>query len=987
MARQQVDYELGSAETGDSGERESAAINPIVDGNPATSANFQRPSENLRLRSEVVRDRLEELLFKSDADMRWIINGGDSAGNPSPNIPQVGNWDSVAGTFEISGACNVQPLNTPPAATTATHQFTFGTPFTATFSADAAGGKRSYNGANLIRIKWLAVPAAELAGALVDGYCDITLTGSPLHIVTIRVRDDNTTTKANVDAALGIIGGDLNTAGIEYATGGSASDTIDVSTSPDYLVDSIDYMLDNAAERELHYFTAANFNAFVAANPLVDGDTLGIWFNYYLTDDPVTDGRRQSIVENSNTEIDLSGSAGKFFLASANPEYIPNCIPLCKRIGDYLYWLDGTVVTPYQSDKFIAFGEHGRTQERLGVDIWETDAVITGEWRHNAPVSIYMPLSANPWEALSVSSNAGAITEASNKMAQFWGTLTTNTVADSDVDIVRVQTAMNTVAATNSDYGAVRNTYSYLTLYQGHADEIIGSDTDIRVATASPVTVDEVFCASRSVLRVESLVGGDLDLPAISAATYATLYISNNTGDGSVVTGDAKTAYFKTDLTGTAAFDGSVYGVYTDVSVNKTVAGSSDKIVGHFIDIGVGSSGGFGGLYTNNKIFGIETRTNVSSNCSAGGFTAAYLDANVLSANDITTLTGVEQDVVTDTSLWTYGFNTRMDVRNTNGTNRVVGSYLELTTVSNFDGTYIAGDAHSITAEGTYNDYVSGYRSIASFDASIVLPVSHGLYVNHTFSDDVVADSYGVYVLLDQTASSSSAPVRDTYYSAVSRTSNRMRLDTYSTTGLDYSRLEFRKSNTDTILSDGAVATSHWLGQIAFYANTGGSWAPRAHIYALGDLSTTANLTMRCDEVTRMQGGSDASVEAINGDRVTLKYGSDSEVYVTDTNLFVDTKIDLVETNLSFTGNDLDVSAVTTPMIIVTPSSPVTWDNVVGVPTQGTTFLVMNAGTATVTVSGAGGNIAGTGTAELKSGQIMWITYYAAAWRTSLTLA
>jgi hypothetical protein len=111
MAEQQVFFETGdyASNTHDSGERDDAnAIKPTSDGERAIAENFNRPLENLRTRTEVLRDVAEEFLYKNDAVMRWSIMGGDHIGMGA-NVPEVGNWDSVAGTFEITENIVIQP--------------------------------------------------------------------------------------------------------------------------------------------------------------------------------------------------------------------------------------------------------------------------------------------------------------------------------------------------------------------------------------------------------------------------------------------------------------------------------------------------------------------------------------------------------------------------------------------------------------------------------------------------------------------------------------------------------------------------------------------------------------------------------------------------------------------------------------------------------------------------------------------------------------
>jgi hypothetical protein len=161
----------------------------------------------------------------------------------------------------------------------------------------------------------------------------------------------------------------------------------------------VDYIFEGTADRELHYIPAATFDAFFNAggptfpNLMNDGDTLAVMWEYLVNPDPmIVDGRRQAIPANPGmTEVALP----RLFLTSVHPEWIPLGIPLCKRIGKELLWLDGTVATEGMTQP-IRFGENGYTVERIYSAPWTVPISMTSKWfDYGAP-----PTWANVLEAL-----------------------------------------------------------------------------------------------------------------------------------------------------------------------------------------------------------------------------------------------------------------------------------------------------------------------------------------------------------------------------------------------------------------------------------------------------------------------------------------------------------------------------------------------------------------------------------------------------------
>lgn len=379
MADSHIRFKHGDELTGDSDERGvdtgadggAVSIKPITDGERAYQAVFRRASENLRQRTEILRVFGEDQKFLQD-QLRWIIAAGYADGtSPEPlPRPSVTSWLPSGvfpgkGLFTLSYPIVIQPINTPAADKVAakTYSFTLGTIGTVTFTVLAANGWRAYSGANLIKIVWEQATAAELAGALVPDYCDMEISGDPDHILTITVRDDAATSINNLTTAAGLLSPTLASMGLVMATGGVTSTLIDYDT-----IAEPDYTLCSTFEREVHYLPVATFTGYFAGGGyLSDGDTLAISWPYLTKPDPFAtprDGRRQSIPSNPYPP-GTTVVAAQLFNTTLRPDLIPLSIPLCKRIGDDLFWIDGTFVKGDQTTYPVYFGEHGNTIDRI----------------------------------------------------------------------------------------------------------------------------------------------------------------------------------------------------------------------------------------------------------------------------------------------------------------------------------------------------------------------------------------------------------------------------------------------------------------------------------------------------------------------------------------------------------------------------------------------------------------------------------------------
>jgi hypothetical protein len=344
MSTQLIDFESGSPTTGDSGERgDSASTKPLIAGEGVRAAVFDRPLENLRARTEELRKKVEELLYRADAD-KWIITGGNELGAVVTPFPTV-TWNATSGIFTLSADIVIQPFMAPNEDKYGEQAYSFGTgAVTFTFTAN----QFDYELANHLRIIWEEAPAGDIP----NGVCNATLEGSPPHILRIVIRDASTapayTQASDVNTALGLI---LPADAVDYVMTGTGTTYVTLAEVTD-----TDVVVQGTYSRELHFLSAVGLGLYFAVpNALtLDGDGIGIWFEELVDSDPLTTGgRRQATPDTGPTPPNTTITLNQLFRFSDEPHKIPGAIPLCRRIGTYLVFIDGTVVAHNQT---IAFG-------------------------------------------------------------------------------------------------------------------------------------------------------------------------------------------------------------------------------------------------------------------------------------------------------------------------------------------------------------------------------------------------------------------------------------------------------------------------------------------------------------------------------------------------------------------------------------------------------------------------------------------------------
>lgn len=401
MAKQDVNFRQGGPLTGDSGERGNSApgidsIKPYDDGERAVAANFDRPPENLRQRTEVLRGEMEGQKYLQDGDMRWIMTSGKADGlhDPGTEWPEVQVWEERITDplsrwyFKLRAgvAVVVQPLNTPrvDVQESKTWSFPLAGPFTGSITLYT--NRRAYSLANIREVVWQALAPGDIIGTHgFAGFCDLLVSGEDNHILTITINNVGTTMLAHLNMAFLGYAATLSAAGF---LGGVDpwSNPATLVTIADIPPAEVDYIFSKTFDRELHYIQSATFDAFFNVesppgtfpNCLEDGDTLAIMWDYLVNPNPLlTDGRRQAIPANGPVATEVL--VGRLFKTSVHPEWIPLGIPLCKRIKDTLVWLDGTVVIA-NALSGTYFSENGITVNRIMTAPATVPIAMTSMW-------------------------------------------------------------------------------------------------------------------------------------------------------------------------------------------------------------------------------------------------------------------------------------------------------------------------------------------------------------------------------------------------------------------------------------------------------------------------------------------------------------------------------------------------------------------------------------------------------------------------------
>lgn len=348
-----VDYSGLSG--GDSGAKDPSAIAPYQNGEKVNQAVLDRAPENLRERTEVVRDVMEDVLYLDDADRAHCLAGPGAVSWPGSTtaghsgIPTISD-DLYLVPFLTPGSAQTPPI--PPVASN------FGK-LTLLETANAGNGhagvvvqslRRAYAGGAKISVVVVSGGLPGTCSAALVSETDGVAPGVPERTIVLTA---NAPTLTTVITALNAVVPPApdNTALVScsLATGASGTDVLTVPQAKQYVAGNVD--------GEGHAITPANLAAFFAGIPspaLAEGDSLCIAYSQ-MVDSTFAGvaGRRQSIPENSNTAV----PSAAFFNSRLNPEKLVNALPICKVVNGTLVFIQGTVLQ--QGNTGISLGSAG----------------------------------------------------------------------------------------------------------------------------------------------------------------------------------------------------------------------------------------------------------------------------------------------------------------------------------------------------------------------------------------------------------------------------------------------------------------------------------------------------------------------------------------------------------------------------------------------------------------------------------------------------
>lgn len=360
MSRQQVEFKVVGTDK-DSGEEDVTAIKPVADGEPGQAAVFKRPSENLRTRTEVIRDELENLKYLSDADRAFLLTSTGSI-----------TWNGLpTGTFSTSADMTLKPFLAPNASTAARLIIAAGTVGQVTIRTrqnGVSGQPRAYNGANAISIDF--TPVTLGTGAIV-----VTSDGTPNNNVHVQY-DDHAVSGTTVDqipansfvqqfnaSAVAI------TLGLEAVVEGTGSPvevgfpTPPASVAATKLADPVNGIqpaeqltrfMSGAADAEKHNITQAHLTTFFSdpMNVLLEGDVLCLRYDDLVL---ISDGgRRQSIDEFPENKADVAGL--NLFIMRRFPDRLPGALPIAAVVNGVLIFVNGRSFASGEVGPLVAAG-------------------------------------------------------------------------------------------------------------------------------------------------------------------------------------------------------------------------------------------------------------------------------------------------------------------------------------------------------------------------------------------------------------------------------------------------------------------------------------------------------------------------------------------------------------------------------------------------------------------------------------------------------
>ncbi len=392
MTNPNYDEQISFANGGDTGEDLKTSTQPIAPGEFVWDGVMNRPIENLRKRTEILRreaqlqryyaDYDRSLILRSDSIWNLAFDGGSGQYTLSgtddlwiypaatPGRVSGGRWSGGrvfvdhAGTFlPYAGTLMVNDLTlTANANYSGQRGYADGDDF----DAGGPGATALTLGANGIKVS--LVPNAALAGGV--GTITAVISGNPKREITITYGTLTPTVLADVITFINADHTSMTTYGVADFL--RASTTSGGGLAPPALTNGI---VLGAYDSEAHQVTLAQITAFfaIAANRLLEGESLLIAY----PSGPVEigagalGGRRQSIwdlpIDRAGTrQSNTTPNVGfNLFNSAREPEKIPGSVPVGKLINGQFVFIDGTRITP--GTLGIQLGESSINMARLAL--------------------------------------------------------------------------------------------------------------------------------------------------------------------------------------------------------------------------------------------------------------------------------------------------------------------------------------------------------------------------------------------------------------------------------------------------------------------------------------------------------------------------------------------------------------------------------------------------------------------------------------------
>jgi hypothetical protein len=309
---------------GDTGQDNIASVQPVSDNEGATQLVLRRPTENIRSRTEILRDEIEELKYYRDYGHLMIEYTGGTLDWAGP-----GNLaDFSGGTFRIS------PMLAPGSAKKGS--LGIGMAGVNRVIYTIATGAYATHGMNAITV--------EHRDGGVGTALSAQITAGPVRRILVVFDSTNTShhataAKAVIDAAIAADTGTPDLTGKINVT----VDTADLVA----ITASAETRIEGTADDEVHVIQATDITAL---GNLAIGDGVAVWYRYLIEPDAgfgsdpklgLAGGRAES----SSTRGTSAIPSAALFKTTANPEKIPGAIPICKVASNgQLVFYDGTRV-------------------------------------------------------------------------------------------------------------------------------------------------------------------------------------------------------------------------------------------------------------------------------------------------------------------------------------------------------------------------------------------------------------------------------------------------------------------------------------------------------------------------------------------------------------------------------------------------------------------------------------------------------------------